>query len=105
MTSEGPDIVQGDEYYLPFWVLLDYLGTARCDAFIKVKVIETKVMNNIYDGQLKHVNCCDIECVPSKHVPTSFTAHNIPSEYLIKPAELQQWAAKISCWFADYAKK
>lgn len=98
MTS--PKLSVGNEYYIPFWVILEYLDTAPPDPFIKVKVLSINTMSAISNSASIQVECCDLICNNKQQL----IAYNIPSEYLINQDDLDEWAQKISDWFLNYCK-
>lgn len=100
MSSEKPEA--GDRFYLPFWVLLEYLDNTPSDPFIVATVINTKVLNATSSEGVRQVNCCDLECISHSDKKNSFTVCNVPVDYLIPPDLLKEWADKISRWFLDY---
>jgi hypothetical protein len=102
MTSVDEAVV-GREYYVPFWILLEFLDITPSDPFITATVTNIKYLNSMSGGQVKQVECCDLEC-RSRQDKSVFSVQNIPSNYLIKPDELSSWANNISKWFLDFAK-
>jgi len=92
----------GDSFYIPFWVLLEYLDTTPSDPFISAKILNIKTLNATTSDGHKLVQCCDIECLSHQGQKMSFTVCNVPVEYLIRPDSLRDWADKISKWFIGY---
>jgi hypothetical protein len=96
MIRTEPEI--GGIYYVPFWVLLEFLDTAPPNPFVKVEVLATCTMHAIGPEGPREVFCCDLGCGGKKQL----IAHNIPAQYLIAPSGLQEWANRIADWFRDY---
>lgn len=88
----------GAKYYVPFWILLEFLDTSLPDPFIQVEVlaIDTKYANSPKGPT--EVLCCDLMCNGKKQL----VAHNIPAQYLIAPEELPMWANQIGEWFSTF---
>jgi hypothetical protein len=93
------------EYYVPFWVLLEYLDNSPNDPFVRVSILATRMLNSTNQSGFEQVKCCDIECLSGPDQRNSFVAYNIPFEYLIKPEELSKWSNNISKWFLEFAEK
>jgi hypothetical protein len=95
----NPEI--GSTYYVPFWVLLEFLDVSPPDPFVKVEVLttETKVAGSP-KGPVE-VLCCDLRCDSKKQL----IAHNIPAQYLIAPENLREWANRIADWFRDFGER
>lgn len=96
--SSTISIEVGTKYYIPFWVLLEYLDAAPPNPFIEVEVIslDTKYGSNP-DGPVE-VPCCDLRCDGKRQL----IAHGIPTEYLIEQTDLKEWANKIADWFRSF---
>lgn len=87
----------GDECYVPFWILLDFVDATPPDPFIKCMII------SLYEGTAHS---------PSGDITATFCDLNLgkddliasamPVDYLIAQQDLKQWAENISKWFADY---
>lgn len=91
----------GKEYYVPFWILLEFLDTAPPDPFIRVEVlaIEPRFASGP-DGPIE-VLCCDLICNGKRQL----IANKIPAQYLIAPGDLPEWADRIANWFRDFGNK
>lgn len=101
MTSDlqlDEEIKKGDEFYIPFWIILQFLDAAPPDPFIKVTIAEKKWNNGVSPDGPVEVLCCDLRC------PRNIFANDIPAHYLIKPNNLQEWANRIADWFRDFPK-
>lgn len=106
ITPDNRDLTNpaiGDKYYIPFWVLLEYLDNAPSDPFISATIINIKSLNATTPAGIQQVTCCDLECLSHLDKVNQFTVYNIPLEYLIKPSALRDWAHRISQWFLEYA--
>ncbi len=91
--------IPGDDVYVPFWVLLEFLDTTPPDPFVKGKVVSVGIRRmNSPTGQIQFM-ACDFEIKPDLIAP------GIPTEYLIPEAELRAWADKIADWFRSYPDK
>jgi hypothetical protein len=89
----------GSTYYLPFWILLEFLDSTPPDPFVSVRIINMYQMSSINNGQKVVVECCDLM------IKNDLIANNIPTEFLIHEDDLQSWAKRISNWFLDYKNK
>lgn len=92
------DISIGSTYYIPFWVLLEFLDATPPDPFIKVQIVNLHDMSAMANDVPMKVKCCDI-IIDGK---SGLIANNIPTEYLIEPAELPNWAERIANWFKEF---
>lgn len=101
MNSTTLQVEIGAKYYVPFWVLLEFLDTSPPDPFVQVEVlsIETKYATGP-EGPAE-VPCCNLMCDGKQQL----VAHNIPAEYLIAPDNLQEWANKIADWFREFGER
>lgn len=98
-TTSPKTFVPGDEAYVPFWVLLEFLDTTPPDPFVKGKVLSVGLRRlNSPQGQVQFL-ACDFEMKPDLVAP------GIPVEYLVAESELQAWADKIADWFKSYPGK
>lgn len=102
MTSNSR-VTIGNNYYVPFWILLEFLDVTPSDPFISVTVTDIKQLNTMVDGKVKQVECCDLQC-KSRQDKLEFAVQNIPSSYLIIPEDLNDWANNISKWFLSFVK-
>lgn len=100
MTSISPAL--GEIYYIPFWVLLEYLDNTPSDPFLQVRVINLKSLSSTTTDGVQAVACCDIECLSRLDKKTSFNVSNVPVDYLIEATSLKTWASRISQWFLEY---
>ncbi|MDB4490023.1 hypothetical protein N9045_00760 [bacterium] len=91
---------KSDQYFVPFWILLEYLDKEFNDPWIEVQVIQNKQMNASGPTGPVQVECCDL-IISSK---PGLIAYNIPVEYLINAADLKEWSKKIADWFTNYTK-
>lgn len=87
----------GDEFYVPFWIILQFLDTAPPDPFIKMVVIEKKWNTAVSPDGPTEVLCCDLRC-SKQHI----IANDIPASYLIQPSDIGEWANKIADWFQNF---
>lgn len=101
MISEQQMVV-GDKYYIPFWILLEYLDHAPLDPFIQAEIINIKEMNSTKSDGMHKILCCDIDCLSQQDKQYRFKVDNLPCEYLIAPKDLSDWADKISKWFKKF---
>lgn len=89
-----------EEYYVPFWVLLNYLDTTPPDPFIKVKLLKvTKTQTISADNDnvnFDYIPTCSIEVMPK------VVANDIPRDYLIHKNDLSEWKQRLSQWFLEY---
>lgn len=92
------DVSVGSVYYIPFWIVLEFLDAAPPDPFVKAEVINIHDMSALNDDTPIRVKCCDI-IIGGK---SGLIANNIPTEYLIKPIELPEWAERIANWFREF---
>lgn len=90
------DITIGDELYVPFWIILQFLDAAPPDPFIRGTVVDKKWNTGVSQDGPVEVLCCDLKC------PKSVFASDIPASYLIKPDCLPEWAERIGNWFRDF---
>lgn len=88
------EISIGSVYYIPFWILLEFLDATPPDPFIKVRVSNTFKMSAT--NSKGSVDCCDLIIKPG------LIANGIPTEFLIDQKDLPFWANKISEWFLNY---
>lgn len=88
----------GSTYYLPFWILLEFLDATPPDPFVSVRIVNMYQMSSMNDGQKTTIECCDL-IINNK---SDLTANNIPIQFLIHQEDLQSWAEKISNWFLNY---
>jgi hypothetical protein len=99
-STTSDDIEIGTAYYVPFWILLEFLDNSPPDPFVEVKVlaVDTKYGTGP-DGPVE-IQVCDLMCDGKRQL----VAHGIPAEYLIAPDNLHEWANKIADWFRDFKK-
>ena len=90
------------DYFVPFWILLEYLDQTPTDPFIKVSIANKKTSNFSSPEGLKEIICCDLLVNTCDSI--DIIAYNVPYDYLIHKEELPDWAEKISQWFLNYAK-
>jgi len=84
-------------YYLPFWVVNDYLDDWDSqDPFVKCKVLRLTQVPSYIEDDPKPVDTCDIEI-------RSETVNDVPQDYLIAKEELNEWASKFAQWFVSFA--
>jgi len=93
----GTKIFIDGYYYLPFWVVQEYLDVDPPDPFVKCKVIRLTQMNLAGDTGLAHLDTCEVE------LPTGI-APNVPQSYLITKENLQEWAQRFAEWFITFAE-
>jgi hypothetical protein len=98
MISNPNDFHNGDDAYIPFWVVLESLDAAPPAPFIKCRVrdIGPRRMQSP-TGPTEYAGC-DLEIKPNLIAP------GIPLDYLIKPEHLVEWANKLGDWFRDYPR-
>ena len=99
MTSIEP--IVGTKYFVPFWILLEFLDTAPPDPFIEVEIlsIDHRFANSPV-GPIG-VRCCSLIIDNKQHL----IANNIPVQYLIAKDDLKEWADKIANWFSSFRKE
>tara|TARA_R110000751_G_scaffold41702_6_gene97612 strand:- start:4514 stop:4819 length:306 start_codon:yes stop_codon:yes gene_type:complete len=86
------------DYYVPFWILLEYLDQGYQDPWVKVSIIRKfEKFASAPSGPVQ-VECCDLMINDKPHL----VAHSIPFEYLIDVDDLDKWSRKIAGWFTDY---
>jgi len=86
--------------YLPFWTLFEYIGDTPPHPFIPVYVLEEYVRNARGPQGPVSYNAVNIAI----YKPDSeLVATDIPTEMLISPEELVDWADRIAGWFKDHA--
>ena len=91
------EISIGDEFYVPFWIILPFLDAAPPDPFIKTTVVAKKLNTAVSpDGPIE-ILCCDLRC-SKQHI----IANDIPASYLIKLSEIGEWTDKIADWFRNF---
>lgn len=88
-------ISESDKVYLPFWVLLDYIRSPEIP-FVECKVLRVYSTVMFKNMEALEVECCDL-ALQDGQIATA-----IPSEYLISPSEINDWAKKIADWFLSY---
>lgn len=99
MTSPKSQFTPGDNAYVPFWVLLEFIDIAPPDPFIKGRIVSINLRRmNSPDGQVQLL-ACDFEIKPD------LIASGIPLEYLIPEDELCAWADRIGDWFKNYSRQ
>lgn len=98
MTSQ---VEIGGEYYLPFWILLEYLDAAPPDPFVQVKVLSMSIKNGSSPDKPVEVPCCNLMC----NFKQQLIAHDIPAEFLIAPEDLKEWAGRIADWFRKFGEQ
>jgi hypothetical protein len=93
---------QSDFYYLPFWVLLEYIGDTPPDPFIKVFLIEEYQRTaQSPDGPVEYE-----ACTIAIHEPDSkLLANDVPIRYLISNDDIVEWGDKLGRWFTEGARK
>lgn len=96
MTSTK--MVIGAKFYVPFWVLLEFLDATPPNPFIEVEILSVDTKYGTSPDGPVEVPCCDLMCDGKRQL----VANNIPAEYLIAPDNLREWADKIAEWFRDY---
>jgi len=92
-----------NRFYVPFWILLDYLDSSPQQPFIEVSIVNKKEQNSITPDGIKKVECCDL-LIKKYNDSVNIMAYNVPLDYLIKEDELKEWSEKIAKWFIDYVK-
>jgi hypothetical protein len=92
-------ISNGDEFYVPFWIILPFTDTSPPDPFVKVSVLEKKWNHGTSPEGPVEILCCDLQC------PKHIVASDIPASYLIPPADLKEWATNIADWFREYPER
>ena len=85
--------VNGDEVWVPFWVLLEFLDNSPPDPFVKCKIVDIK-QSKMFNNEV--VTTCDLE------IKKDLIANTIPLSYLIDTENLNHWAAKIGQWFINF---
>jgi len=85
--------VDGDEVWVPFWVLLEFLDNSPPDPFVKCKIVNIK-QSTMFNDEV--VTTCDLE------IKKDLIANTIPLSYLIDTENLNHWATKIGQWFINF---
>jgi len=87
----------GDTVWVPFWVLLDHIPQPK-DPFIKgtIKALAERTYRDDAKGELVTVVMCDLA------LSASIISITIPTTHLIYPADLQEWAERISNWIIGF---
>ena len=97
-TISTKDLVVGSKFYVPFWILLEFLDTAPPNPFIEVEILSVDIKYATDPNGPVEVYCCDLICDRKRQL----IAHSIPADYLIAPDDLREWANKIANWFRDF---
>ena len=84
-------------YYLPFWIIQQFLDINPPDPFVKCKVVRLTQDHISGEAGTELLDTCDIE------LPTG-TAQGVPRSYLICKHELKEWAQKFAEWFLSFAE-
>ena len=95
-TSNEPTI--GSKYFVPFWVLPEFLDASPPDPFVEVEVLAVDHRFAQSPEGPVQIAVCDLMCDGKRQL----VANAIPAEYLIPPDELREWANKIADWFMNY---
>lgn len=90
--------IVGHTYYLPFWVLLDFINVSPPDPFIEVEILDVRYANAQGPKGFVRVIVCDVKCNNKEQL----IAQNIPIDYLIRSREVQAWSNKIANWFLEF---
>lgn len=97
MNLEKHDFTVGEEVFVPFWIMLDFLDASPPEPFIKCKILR------IWTGNFQDANgpvartACDLDLNKPDLIATG-----IPIAYLIKQDDLEEWVSKIADWFKNY---
>ena len=86
------DYAIGENYFIPFWCLLNYLDTTPPDPFIKCKLLDLSTADIMVDDIMTKIDTCTIQ-IFTGDIP------NFPANHLIKPTDLREWADRIAEWF------
>ncbi len=84
-------------YYLPFWVIQQYMDTTPPDPFMACKLVRLTDTETLADSGVAFIPTCEIE------VKTGLII-DVPRNYLIRKDQLNEWAARFAQWFVDFAK-
>ena len=87
------EFVNGDEVWVPFWVLLEFLDNSPPDPFVKCKIVDIQRSKTFGD---EAIATCDLE------IKKDLMANTIPLSYLIDAENLNHWADKIGQWFINF---
>ena len=98
MNSTTSQVEIGARYYLPFWVLLEFLDVTPPDPFVLVEVLSIEPKFGTTPNGPTEIPCCNLMCDGKKQL----VAHNIPIEFLIAPEDLRKWANDIADWFREF---
>jgi hypothetical protein len=81
--------------FVPFWVILDYLDSAKYEPFIECRIIKQYSTNisPVEEDTLVY----DLEIKPDLIVKA------VPVTYTIEQHELKEWGEKIANWFLQYS--
>jgi len=82
--------------YVPFWVVLNYLDSAKYDPFIKCAILKSYRVPIMTDDGEQMIAVVDLEIKPN------LIAEAVPDRYLIQDDELQDWANKIGNWIKNF---
>jgi hypothetical protein len=91
------EFVNGDEVWVPFWVLLEFLDNSPPDPFVKCKIVDIQRNKTFGEGYVDEaIITCDLE------IKKDLIANTIPLSYLIDTENLNHWADKIGQWFINF---
>lgn len=97
------EFVVGSTYYMPFWILMNYLDSEPPDPFVKVKLLRltnTEVATPDAESvKFDYAETCTVE------VLNGIEADTIPRSYLLHKDELSMWAKKLADWFVGFADR
>ena len=93
MNDSKQEFADGDEVWVPFWVLLEFLDNSPPDPFVKCKIVDIQ-QSKMFGGEV--VTTCDLE------IKKDLIANTIPLSYLIDAENLNHWATKIGQWFINF---
>jgi hypothetical protein len=96
------DYVVGEHYYLPFWILLNYLDPKPPNPFVRVKLVaftSSPVIGGTPENPTpESIRSCAVEVSPS------VLAEDVPLSHLLHKHELLEWGDRLAQWFTDFAK-
>ena len=99
LANLGPrrEFKVGDEAFLPFWIVLEFLDATPPAPFIRCRVLGIGTRELIGLGGKYSFEACDLNLGKPDLI-----APGVPATYLIHRDDLREWANRIGNWFIDY---
>lgn len=88
--------------YLPFWTLYEYIGDTPNRPWISVYIQKTYTRSARGPDGIRQYEAATIAIFKPD---SELVAEDIPTDMLIEPDSLTEWAGKIAKWFTDDAIK